>query len=53
PHVALWHSVAIWILQPFLDSPDLTVSFSIQGQRHSYSLKLPIAVTCFMEPVQV
>jgi AP-2 complex subunit alpha len=40
------------VLSPFDEVPAIVISFvTIDGTRHEYPLRLPIVVTCFMEPV--
>lgn len=39
--------------QPFSEAPALTVSFSVEGRRHSLGLTLPLSVCSFIEPLQV
>lgn len=48
-------TLAIECLKPFSDAPELTVSFTEVSRgvrtRYLYPLRLPIAATCFFEPI--
>jgi len=43
----------IEVTAPFNDAPTMRVSFESEGQLYDYPLRLPIVVTCFMEPVSL
>ena len=46
--------ILVEVTAPFVDAPSLRVTFRTEeGEQHDYPLRLPLVVTCFMEPVNL
>jgi AP-2 complex subunit alpha len=46
--------ILVEVTAPFVDAPSLRITFRTEeGEQHDYPLRLPLVVTCFMEPVNL
>ncbi|KAL3826811.1 hypothetical protein ACHAXA_000637 [Cyclostephanos tholiformis] len=46
--------ILVEVAAPFVDAPSLRITFQTkEGEQHDYPLRLPLVVTCFMEPVNL
>jgi AP-2 complex subunit alpha len=46
--------ILVEVTAPFVDAPSMRIQFETEnGEQHDYPLRLPLVVTCFMEPVNL
>ncbi|KAL3822105.1 hypothetical protein ACHAXA_011883 [Cyclostephanos tholiformis] len=46
--------ILVEVTAPFVDAPSMRIQFETEnGDQHDYPLRLPLVVTCFMEPVNL
>jgi AP-2 complex subunit alpha len=46
--------ILVEVTAPFVDAPPMRIQFETEdGEQHDYPLRLPLVVTCFMEPVNL